>query len=175
MTIEEYVKDALSAKNISIKEAAEVLGYQEQSFRNKFTRHSISLRDLLIICTLLEGQLAVIDSLPCQVGQEFQPQFIFEAVDLLTEDDWKRITAFRNRKSYKIELPSWFAQNPHSREEGYSFVISPNCPQRIIICGTKHKEAAEWLTANNQDASPENERFNIMTCSKFYDVFISYE
>ena len=49
MSIEEYVKQQLASQGISLKDAADVLGYATQSFRNKLARHSLNVHDIFML------------------------------------------------------------------------------------------------------------------------------
>ena len=48
--VSDIVRKLLDVGDMSIKEAAQYLNYTEQSFRNKLSRDSFSLRDLFILC-----------------------------------------------------------------------------------------------------------------------------
>lgn len=191
MYIEDYIKDILAKNGISIKEAAEVLGYAEQSLRNKFTRHSISLHDLVMISCLTGSKLGIFKDGWIEVSKGIEPEFVFEPREFLSIKDFERLTEFRNKRENRIDFPMWveklmpglFSTTGKTlediqrvcdakRSEGSIIISSANFKQDIEICGKNHIEAAKWLTEKNLNVSANDEALNLMACAKFYDVFI---
>ena len=55
--ISDIIRKLLTSSEVSIKKAALYLDCTEQSFRNKLSRDSFSLRDLIILCYLCNARL----------------------------------------------------------------------------------------------------------------------
>lgn len=57
--ISDIVRKLLKSNDISIKTAAQYLDCTVQSFRNKLTRDSFSIKDLIILCYLCRAQFMI--------------------------------------------------------------------------------------------------------------------
>lgn len=85
--ISDIIRKLLTSSEVSIKKAALYLDCTEQSFRNKLSRDSFSLRDLIILCYLCNARLILeYDSQDTEDELEF-----FNPSEYLPENDYKRI------------------------------------------------------------------------------------
>ena len=85
--ISDIIRKLLKSAEVSIKEAALYLDCTEQSFRNKLSRDSFSLRDLIILCYLCNACLRLeYNSYKAEDEME-----IFNPYEYLPEDDYNRI------------------------------------------------------------------------------------
>lgn len=190
MTIEDYAKLQLVAHQISLKDAAFVLGYETQSLRNKLTRHSFNLHDIFMLSLILENKLMLVDG-------NNNPVYTFETDDYLSTEDAKRLTKYRDDRSTKISFSSWFnTLSPQkrdiifrgvqrSREEaqrtflekhnvGTAHVKSTNFTHVIEICGRDCDTAAKWLSEKIKDVTPEDEIIFCVASEKMFDIYINY-
>lgn len=70
--ISDIIRKLLKSAEVSTKQAALYLDCTEQSFRNKLSRDSFSLRDLIILCYLCNASLRLeYDSLNAEDEFEF--------------------------------------------------------------------------------------------------------
>lgn len=79
--IENYVKMQLQKNNITLKDASNVLGYQENSFYNKICRHSLNINDLIFIAEMI-GQKITFQNDNGEITYTFNPS------EYLKEDDF---------------------------------------------------------------------------------------
>lgn len=86
-TISNIVRKLLKSSDISIKRAASYINCTEQSFRNKLSRDSFSIKDIIILCCICDAKL-MIDY--CAYTDDFDMDF-FELPDYLSEDELERI------------------------------------------------------------------------------------
>lgn len=198
MVIEDFVKKALAQRGISIKDAAEALGYKEQSFRNKLSRRSLNLHDIILLSLLLGQKLAIIDDRYQPQENEFVPDYIFDYSDYLSQEEFARVKELNEKWSNRKLDSNWFMLLPtelklemmsglkpfdkgeleqmweEKLQEGVSYYVSSNFRYSIEIRGKDHEAARAWLEKNANGASAEEEVINCITCDKFFDVLLRY-
>ena len=86
--VSDIVRKLLDVGDMSIKEAAQYLNYTEQSFRNKLSRDSFSLRDLFILCDVC-GASPMIEYSSADPEYDCPDRII--PSDYLSDADFKRI------------------------------------------------------------------------------------
>lgn len=86
-TITNVVRKLLKSRDISIKRAADYINCTEQSFRNKLSRDSFSIRDLIILCYICDARL-MIDY--CAYTDDYDMDF-FNVSEYLTNEDLERV------------------------------------------------------------------------------------
>lgn len=191
MIIEEYIKQQLSAKNISLHDAAQVLGYASQSLRNKLVRHSLNIHDVFLLGMMLEQKFMLAD-------ESDTPTFIFSWHDYLSEEDDKRLTQFRNKRSNKLDFCNWMKSLDLEKNkalsnglkrteeemlqlcaskscEGVEKLLSENFTHIIVINGLQCKEAKKWLEERIKIDEPEDEYIYYVACERIFDVYICFE
>lgn len=95
-TIADLVKRLTKERNIPVKDLSEALGCTQQSYRNKLTRNSFSIKDLLIVLSLCGMSLGVIDNI-----KDVDP-LILTLKDYLTEEElesYKKVKLAQIQKS----------------------------------------------------------------------------
>lgn len=85
--ISDIIRKLLKSSEVSIKEAALYLDCTEQSFRNKLSRDSFSLRDLIILCYLCNARL-ILEYGSHNAEDEIE---FFNPYEYLPENDYNRI------------------------------------------------------------------------------------
>lgn len=98
--ISDIVRKLLNSNKTSIKTAALYLNCTEQSFRNKLSRDSFSLRDLMILCYLCNARF-MIEYLSYKADDEID---YFNPFDYIPEDDYTRIQQIQH-KNFNENLP----------------------------------------------------------------------
>lgn len=83
--LSDLIKDLLKNNSVSIKEVSEALGCTQQSFRNKLTRESFSIKDLMIISSLCHMYLGILSE-----NNENVKPIIFYLKDYLTQEELDR-------------------------------------------------------------------------------------
>lgn len=189
--IEEYIKAQLTAQNIPMKDAAEVLGYNKNSFYNKLSRHSLNLHDLIMLSLILEEKIMFTDA-------DDKPLYIFNYTEYINDEDMARLKAYQDNRANKLNFSSWFDSLPDNqkkflfnginrtkeemlqlmakkRSEGCISIESTNFTHVITVCGVNCQDAADWLSEKTKNMSPEDEIMSCVACEKFFDVYISYE
>lgn len=96
--ISDIVRKLLKSNDVSVKTAALYLNCTEQSFRNKLSRDSFSLKDLIILCYLCNARFMIEY---CSYKDDYDIDF-FNPADYLSEEEYERI--------HKIEQEN-FAEN----------------------------------------------------------------
>lgn len=96
--ISDIVRKLLKSNDVSVKTAALYLNCTEQSFRNKLSRDSFSLKDLIILCYLCNARFMIEY---CSYKEDYDIDF-FNPSDYLSEEEYDRIN--------KIEQEN-FAEN----------------------------------------------------------------
>lgn len=86
-TISDLVRKLLKSNDISAKTAALYLDCTEQSFRNKLSRDSFSLKDLIILCYLCNARFMIEY---CSYKDDYDVDF-FNPSDYLSKKDYERI------------------------------------------------------------------------------------
>lgn len=86
-SISNIVRKLLKSRDVSIKRAASYINCTEQSFRNKLSRDSFSIKDLIILCYICDAKLTI-DY--CAYSDDFDMDF-FELSDYLTQEDLTRV------------------------------------------------------------------------------------
>lgn len=86
-TISNIVRKLLKSRDVSVKRAASYIDCTEQSFRNKLSRDSFSIRDLIILCYICDARL-MIDY--CAYTDDYDMDF-FQLSEYLTQEDFKRV------------------------------------------------------------------------------------
>lgn len=85
--IRDIVRKLLNSNDVSIKTAALYLNCTEQSFRNKLSRDSFSLKDLIIICYLCNARF-MIEYFTYKENYDLD---YFDPSEYLPKDDYERI------------------------------------------------------------------------------------
>ena len=85
--ISDIVRKLLKSNDISIKTAAQYLDCTVQSFRNKLTRDSFSIKDLIILCYLCRAQFMIEYS---SYKDDYDVDY-FNPSDYLSKEDYQRI------------------------------------------------------------------------------------
>lgn len=113
-TISNNVRKLLKSNNISIKRAASYINCTEQSFRNKLSRDSFSIKDLIILCYVCNAKL-IIDY--CIYSDDFDMDF-FELSDYLDNEEFERIKKLEQQYTSE-DLISWIMSltKKYSKEE----------------------------------------------------------
>lgn len=189
--IEEYIKMQLATKKIPMKDAAQVLGYNENSFYNKFSRHSLNIHDLIMLSMILEEKIMFVDSMD-------KPLYVFDYNEYLTNEDKQRLSDYMNSRSTRLDFSFWVESLPDDkkkmifnginrsreemqtlcvlkRNEGTIQIESQNFTHFITVCGNNCESAAEWLEEKIKNNTPEDEILNCVACERFFDVYISYD
>ena len=86
-TISEIVRRLLKSNDVSAKTAALYLNCTEQSFRNKLSRDSFSLKDLIILCYLCNARFMIEY---CSYKDDYDVDY-FNPSDYLSKEDYERI------------------------------------------------------------------------------------
>lgn len=114
MKLNDYVKFSLAEKKITIKDAAKLLGYAEQSFRNKLSKNNLNLHDLVIISMLIDSPLAFTD-------KEGMQCYAFDKLDFLSDDDMKRLHSFLIKDQQSEMFDEWFTSlSDKNKQEIYN-------------------------------------------------------
>lgn len=92
-TISNIVRKLLKSRDVSVKRAASYIDCTEQSFRNKLSRDSFSIRDLIILCYICDARL-MIDY--CAYTDDYDMDF-FQLSEYLTQEDFKRVKALEKQ------------------------------------------------------------------------------
>lgn len=204
MTIEDYVRNQLALRQILIKDVAPVMGYNVQSLRNKLTRHTLSLKDVLILSAIFDKRL-IMDAETKEVDNS-RPDYVFSLKDYLSDEEMQRLAEFISQLKERDAIPdenedieSWLSSLPEEKQkelfkgsapysssehfwqtqarkmqEGISIVHSTNFRNNFQICGENHVQAAIWLSEKNIDATKEQEILNKVACENRFDVFIIF-
>lgn len=190
MTVEDYVKEQLAAKCISLKDAAYVLGYAPQSFRNKLVRHSLNIHDIFMLCIMFEQKLMITDKYDV-------PSYLFEREEYISKEDAIRLTEYLNKRANKQDFGEWISnldkdkqkmltkgfvrtkeemleQAAKKSSEGTHEIMSENFTHIIVICGSNSGKAAEWLSEKIKELSPEDEFISYWVCEKLFDVYVEF-
>lgn len=85
--ISEIIRKLLKSNDVPAKTAALYLNCTEQSYRNKLSRDSFSLRDLIILCYLCNARLMIEY---CSYKDGYDTDF-FNPSDYLSKEDYERI------------------------------------------------------------------------------------
>lgn len=85
--ISDIVRKLLKSNDVSVKTAALYLNCTEQSFRNKLSRGSFSLKDLIILCYLCNARFMIEY---CSYKDDYDIDF-FDPSDYLSEEEYERI------------------------------------------------------------------------------------
>lgn len=85
--ISDIVRKLLKSNDVSVKTAALYLNCTEQSFRNKLSRDSFSLKDLIILCYLCNARFMIEY---CSYKDDYDIDF-FDPSDYLSEEEYERI------------------------------------------------------------------------------------
>lgn len=96
--VSDIVRKLLDTRDMSIKDAAQYLNCTEQSFRNKLSRDSFSLRDLFILCEVC-GASPMIEYRSADPEYDCPDRII--PSDYLSESDFKRIYEIRKNNVNK--------------------------------------------------------------------------
>lgn len=123
-TISNNVRKLLKAKNMSIKRAASYINCTEQSFRNKLSRNSFSIKDLIILCYVCDAKL-MIDY--CAYSDDYDMDF-FILSDYLDEEEYERIHKLEQQYATE-DLISWIM----SLTKKYSKEELENMPSKELI------------------------------------------
>lgn len=204
MTIEDYVRTRLASRQILIKDVAPVMGYNVQSLRNKLTRRTLNLKDVLILAAIFDKRL-ILDAETKEVDNS-KPDYVFSLKDFLTDEEMQRLAEFIAKLNERDALPDnevdfseWLSSLPKEKssellagstafnssesywgthakktQEGISVLHSANFKNNIQICGINHAQAAIWLSEKNIDVNKEQEILNKVACENRFDVFIMY-
>ena len=113
-TISNNVRKLLKSNNMSIKRAASYINCTEQSFRNKLSRDSFSIKDLIILCYVCNAKL-IIDY--CIHSDDFDMDF-FELSEYLNNEEFERIKKLEQQYTTE-DLISWIMSltKKYSKEE----------------------------------------------------------
>lgn len=85
--ISDIVRKLLKSNDVSVKTASLYLNCTEQSFRNKLSRDSFSLKDLIILCYLCNARFMIEY---CSYKDDYDVDF-FNPSDYLSEEEYERI------------------------------------------------------------------------------------
>ena len=85
--ISDIVRKLLKSNDVSVKTAALYLNCTEQSFRNKLSRDSFSLKDLIILCYLCNARFMIEY---CSYKDDYDIDF-FDPSYYLSEEEYERI------------------------------------------------------------------------------------
>lgn len=85
--ISDIVRKLLKSNDVSVKTAALYLNCTEQSFRNKLSRDSFSLKDLIILCYLCNARFMIEYF---SYKDDYDIDF-FDPSDYLSEEEYERI------------------------------------------------------------------------------------
>lgn len=191
MSIEEYVKQQLASQGISLKDAADVLGYATQSFRNKLARHSLNVHDIFMLSMMFEQKLMITD-------KHDTPLFLFDRTEYMSKEDDIRLTTFRDKRANKQDFGQWlYSLDKKDQQlitqglrrtkqemlellakkssEGTHEIPSENFTHIISIMGVDCDAAAEWLSEKIKGLSPQDEFINYLACERLFDVYIWFK
>ncbi|MBR3504064.1 MAG: hypothetical protein IKO07_07445 [Clostridia bacterium] len=180
-----YIKAVLSNRGLNSKAAAELLHYEPQSMRNKFSRGTFNLHDILMVCLLNDASLVI-------RNKDGKDEYVFDLQRELTEEDFARYQ--RCIQSLKLTFADWFAEMQkkkrlgtnelvavqpgafeEKRKEGETEIESVNFFEPLMIVGERHAEAAKWLGKQNSSTiSPEREFMNVFIAQGFFGVLVDF-
>lgn len=175
-----YIKAILKKRRITTNDAAGIFNYEPQSMRNKFSKHSFNLRDVIISCVINDCELVI-------RNKRGEDEFIFEP----SEDIVARLKNYRCDKKYSFENWISLIQRKHlciaklknvlgddynkKKSENETKVESNYFKEQITIVGERCNEAAREFEVKSKDAqSAEKEWFNVLAIETFYDVYFAY-
>lgn len=92
--ISDIVRKLLKSNDISIKKAAEYLDCTAQSFRNKLTRDSFSIKDLIILCYLCRARFMIEYS---SYKDDYDVDY-FNPEEYLSDKDYERIHEIEHKQ-----------------------------------------------------------------------------
>lgn len=92
--ISDIVRKLLKSNDVSVKTAALYLNCTEQSFRNKLSRDSFSLKDLIILCYLCNARFMIEYF---SYKEDYDIDF-FDPSDYLSEEEYDRIHNIEQEK-----------------------------------------------------------------------------
>lgn len=182
--IEEHIKARLTEKNIALKDIAEVLSYNTNSLYNKFSKHNLSLHDIIFLSEILDEQVTFTD-------KETNLTYTIDCKEYLSGDEMQRLAEFKAaREKEKIAYENWcvakssqfefyyhyfLSNNSQSPTENFSCIESYNFLNMVYITGDNHDAAAEWLEQSNIESNPDNEVSNCYSCEKRFNVRIWFQ
>lgn len=114
MKVSDKIKQIFELFNLNLDETAKYLGITTQSLRNKFNRDSFSIRDLIIISHLCDGDL----NIKFIIHDEIEP--ISFDYDILSKDDIDRIENldYEKAKNSIASLGTWLPKlSPEEQEK----------------------------------------------------------
>lgn len=92
-TISDIVRKMIKKKNISIKKIANYLNCTEQSFRNKLSRNSFSIKDIMIIAYVCDATVTI--DYAAYTG-DFDTDFL-NISQYLPDEEFERIEKLKKR------------------------------------------------------------------------------
>lgn len=144
--ISDIIRKLLKSAEVSTKQAALYLDCTEQSFRNKLSRDSFSLRDLIILCYLCNASLRLeYDSLNAEDEFEF-----FNPSEYLSENDYNRIQKIQEQ-NFKQNFTNMMIQlSKEFSEEELEKMSSKELLDMLIQSTKKKLHKTSSLDDNNQ-------------------------
>ena len=92
-TISDIVRKMIKKKNISIKKIANYLNCTEQSFRNKLSRNSFSIKDIMIIAYVCDATVSIDYA---AYTDDFDTDFL-NISQYLPDEEFERIEKLKKR------------------------------------------------------------------------------
>lgn len=144
--ISDIVRKLLNSNKTSIKTAALYLNCTEQSFRNKLSRDSFSLRDLMILCYLCNARF-MIEYLSYKADDEID---YFNPFDYIPEDDYTRIQQIQH-KNFNENLPHLLSELSKVIPEDELLKMSPlEAIQYLVQDVKKNQDTPTSAQKNNK-------------------------
>lgn len=144
--ISDIVRKLLNSNKTSIKTAALYLNCTEQSFRNKLSRDSFSLRDLMILCYLCNARF-MIEYLSYKADDEID---YFNPFDYIPEDDYTRIQQIQH-KNFNENLPHLLSELSKVIPEDELLKMSPlEAIQYLVQDVKKNQDTSTSAQKNNK-------------------------
>lgn len=142
--ISDIVRKLLNSNKTSIKTAALYLNCTEQSFRNKLSRDSFSLRDLMILCYLCNARF-MIEYLSYKADDEID---YFNPFDYIPEDDYTRIQQIQH-KNFNENLPHLLSELSKVIPEDELLKMSPLEAIQYLVQDVKKNQDTPTSTQKN--------------------------
>lgn len=143
--IRDIVRKLLKSNDVSIKTAALYLNCTEQSFRNKLSRNSFSLKDLIILCYLCNARFMIEY---CSYKEDYDIDF-FDPSDYLPEEEYERIHKIE-QKNFEENFTKMMIQLSKTIPEDQLEKMSSKDLLDIMIEQSRDKLEAKRIKYHNE-------------------------
>ena len=153
MRFEDFVRATLSEREITVKDAALMLGYTEPSFRNKLSKGNLNMRDVIILGILLGLKLSLYDDFG-------ECAYSFESKDYLSDEDLIRLETFIQLHMDETKYLEWFKSLPNVVKE-YIYKDFRSDIEKDEG-KSKFKNLSASLKKERRKTSPEKDGFTVL-------------